>query len=177
MLLGDRALLRSRLAADVAVLHAELYDDVVTRSRADTRPWTPVAADDAASPYAVRPPSLEVAVFSAVEVATRELAGEALLWGIDLHNRGAHVGVSLRPAMRGRGLGHDVVGLLCHYGFIVRGLHRLQIETLADNVAMRRVAEAVGFRHEATLRSSAWVGGAFVDEVTYGMVFDEWTRS
>ena len=39
MLHGQRVTLRARLDADVPVLHAELHDDVETRSRADSRPW------------------------------------------------------------------------------------------------------------------------------------------
>lgn len=75
-----------------------------------------------------------------MELASGELAGEALLWAIDLHNRTAHLGLSLRPACRGRGLGTDVVVALCEYGFAVRGLHRLQVDTLASNTAMIRAA-------------------------------------
>jgi RimJ/RimL family protein N-acetyltransferase len=114
-------------------------------------------------------------MFSVVELDSDELAGEALLWGIDNHNRAAHLGVSLRPAFRGQGLGTDVVRLLCHYGFVVRGLHRLQIETLADNVAMVASATNSGFKHEGTLRRSAWVTGNFADEVVMGLLSDEWS--
>ncbi len=46
--------------------------------------------------------------------------------------------------------------MLCHYGFVVRSLHRLQIETLADNEPMLRAAESNGFVREGVLRSSAW---------------------
>ncbi len=133
MLRGDRVGLRARYQADVPVLHSELYDDVVTRSRADTRPWRPINPGSAASPFAVTDPTDDAAVFSVVELAGDDLAGEALLWNIDPHNRTAHLGISLRPAFRGRGLGTDVVRVLCTYGFAVRGLHRLQVDTLADH--------------------------------------------
>jgi GNAT superfamily N-acetyltransferase len=120
MLRAGKVGLRARDEADVAVLHAELYEDIATRVRADSRPWRPIPAGSAASPYAVSEPRDEVAVFSVVELASGELAGEALLWAIDLHNRTAHLGLSLRPAFRGRGLGADVVAALCEYGFAVR---------------------------------------------------------
>lgn len=173
MLRGDTIGLRARHETDVPVLHSELYDDVATRSRADSRAWRPIAPGSSASPYAVCGPSDEVACFSVVHLADDELAGEALLWGIDLHNRSAHVGLSLRPAFRGRGLGADVVRVLCRYGFAVRGLHRLQIETLADNAAMIRAAEQAGFVLEGTLRRSAWVNGEFIDEVILGLLAPE----
>lgn len=49
--------------------------------------------------------------------------------------------------------------MLCHYGFRVRGLQRLQIETLSDNAATPRSAEHDGFVREGVLRSSAKAHG------------------
>lgn len=166
MLRGERVELRERLPADVPVLHAELYADVATRLRADSRPWRPLREAD--SPFAPREPRDGEAVFSVVELDSGELAGAALLWGIDQHNRLAHLGLTLRPACRGRGFGTDVVRVLCRYGFDLLGLHRLQVDTLADNLPMIRAAVAAGFTVEGTLRQSAWVDGHFLDEVLLG---------
>jgi RimJ/RimL family protein N-acetyltransferase len=174
MLRAGKVGLRARDEAGVAVLHAELYEDIATRARADSRPWVPIPAVSAASPYAVSEPRDDVAVFSVVELASGELAGEALLWAIDLHNRTAHLGLSLRPAFRGRGLGADVVVALCEYGFAVRGLHRLQVDTLASNTAMVRAAERAGFVREGRLSQAAWVNGEFADEVILGMLAADW---
>jgi len=66
------------------------------------------------------------------------------------------------------------VRVLCHYGFAVRGLHRLQLETLTGNAAMIRAATRAGFRLEGTLRSSTWVLGAFEDEAVFGLLAAEW---
>ena len=112
-----------------------------------------------------------------MELATGHLAGEALLWNIDPHNRTAHIGISLLPAFRGRRLGTDIVRVLCRYGFAIRGLHRLQVETLADNAAMIQAAGRAGFTREGTLRRSAWVNGEFLDEVILGLLAPEWSRS
>jgi RimJ/RimL family protein N-acetyltransferase len=177
MLRGGKVGLRARHETDVPILQSELYDDVATRSMADSRPWRPIPPGSAASPYAVGDPSDDAACFSVVELTGDELAGEALLWGIDLHNRTAHLGISLRPVFHGRGLGTDVVRVLCHYGFAVRGLHRLQIETLADNAAMIRVAAKTGFVREGTLRNSAWAHGGFADEVILGLLVTEWHQT
>jgi RimJ/RimL family protein N-acetyltransferase len=177
MLRGEKVGLRARHEADISILQSELYDDVATRSRADSRPWRPISPGSPASPYAVADPSDDDAVFSVVEFTGDELAGEALLWGIDLHNRTAHLGISLRPSFHGRGLGTDVIRVLCHYGFAVRGLHRLQIETLSDNAAMIRIAGKAGFTQEGILRDSSWVSGGFVDEVILGLLVTEWHRA
>ena len=188
MLTGELIALRARTVADVEILHRELYDDVATRVRSDNRPWVPVPAGPA-SPFwvpgldagaadaggAAEGPAATAAIFSVVELATGELAGDALLWDIDVHNRSAHIGITLRPACRGRGLGLDVVRQLCRYGFGLRGLHRLQLETLADNHAMIAVAEKLGFTREGTTRGSSWVNGAFTDDVIFGLLAAEHT--
>lgn len=174
MLRGTRVGLRARQDSDVVTLQSGLYDDVATRVRADSRPWRPIPPTPDASPYRVSEPVDEVACFSVVDLGDGDaLAGEALLWGIDLHNRTAHLGISLLPDFRGRGLGTDVVRVLCHYGFVHRGLHRLQVDTLADNEAMVRAATGVGFTQEGVLRRAAWVNGAFADEVVLGLLAEE----
>jgi RimJ/RimL family protein N-acetyltransferase len=83
------------------------------------------------------------------------------------------MGLALRPAFRGKGLAIETLALLCRYGFEVRGLNRLQLETLTDNQPMIRAALRVGFVEEGRLRSSRWVGGSFADEVVYGLLASE----
>ena len=174
MLRGERVVLRARQESDIAVLDTELHDDVETRVRADSRPWRPVPAGSAASGYRAPEDTSKVAMFSIEELASGELAGEALLWDIDQYNRMAHIGISLRPGYRGRGLSTDTVRVLCRYGFAVLGLHRLQIETLADNEAMIKTATGAGFVLEGTMRRAAWVNGEFLDEVILGQLAAEW---
>ena len=175
MLHGDMIGLRARQDSDIPLLHADLYEDVTTRSQADSRAWRPIPLGD--SPYRVTGAIDEAAIFSVVLLDSDELAGDALLWGIDLHNRAAHLGISLRPAFRGRGLGSDTVRVLCRYGFDVRGLHRLQIETLAGNAAMLAAAARAGFTREGTRRRAAWVSGQFADEAILGLLAEEWAGS
>jgi RimJ/RimL family protein N-acetyltransferase len=177
MLRGTTVGLRARFETDVPILHAELYDDVATRVRADTRPWRPIPPGSPASPVAVADGDDREATFSVVRLRDDELAGYAVLWNIDTYNRAAHVGLSLRPSFRGQGLGLDVVRVLCRYGFAIRGLHRLQLETLVDNHAMIQTATRAGFVPEGTLRRASWVDGEFVDEVLFGLLVEEWTGS
>ena len=177
MLRGELTVLRARTEDDARILHADLYEDVATWVRSDTRPWVPIpfgslspllAAESAPSPT-------DPDVFAVTELATGELAGEGVLWSIDVHNRSAHAGIALRPAFRGRGLGTDVTRVLCRYGFMVRGLRRMQLETLADNAAMISVAERLGFTREGTMRSASWVNGRWADDVIFGMLDTEFS--
>ncbi|MFE6056348.1 GNAT family N-acetyltransferase [Kitasatospora sp. NPDC056446] len=174
MLHGTHITLRARHDADIPVLQTELHDDVATRSRADSRPWRPLPPGSPQSPYLVGAPSDEAACFSVVETATGELAGEALVWGIDTHNRSAHLGVALLPGHRGRRLAPDVLRVLCRYAFPVLGLHRLQLETAADNVPMLRAAARAGFTVEGRLRHASWACGEFVDQTVLGLLAEEW---
>jgi len=170
MLRGVKVGLRARHAADTPILQAELHDDVEMRSRANSRPWVPISPGAEASPFAVYEPPADLVPFSVVELDSEEIAGAAQLYGIDLHNRCASLGMSLRPSFRGRGLGTDVVRVLIRYGFTTRGLQRLQLGTLADNQAMIHAATAAGFTREGTLRAAAWANGAFVDEAIFGLL-------
>lgn len=174
MLAGGLVTLRARRESDVPLLQAGLYDDVATRVQADSRAWRPIPPGSPASPYASSPPSTEVANFTVVLVdrtgpAADEVIGEALLRDIDLHNRSAHMGISLLSNHRRHGYGTDVVTVLCRYGFAVLGLYRLQIDTLATNNAMRAAPVTTGFVLEGTRKHAAWVDGHPVDELVYGV--------
>lgn len=175
MLHGRRIDLRARAPEDVEILHAELYDDVSGHARSDGRAWRP-HPHGMDGPFAPKAPSSEVAEFSVVLRDSGEVLGNALLWSIDEHNRSAHVGMALRPAHRGQGYGTEILELLCRYGFALLGLHRLQLETLGDNVAMMALATGRGFQLEGTTRGSSWVEGRFVDDAVFGLLAEEWAQ-
>lgn len=175
MLRGGKTGLRARHEDDIPILRTELYDDVVNSARAESRPWRPITPGAKDPRLVVDDTDQGRVQFSVVELAGDTLVGSAVMWDIDTHNRSAHIGLGLLPSCRGKGYGTDVVAVLCHYGFVVRGLHRLQIETLSDNTAMLRSAERNGFVREGVLRSASWVMGEFLDEVLLGLLAQDWT--
>lgn len=187
MLKGDLVGLRHRAAEDVPVLRAQLYDDVATHDQLFARPWVPLDPDSPTGAFAAGDPRPDAIGFSIVALdsgkpdsgkvslralAAGELVGSCALHGIDTHHRSAEIGISLLPAFRGRGLALDTVRILIRYAFAGRGLHRLRIETIAGNAAMRATAEAAGFTLEGTLRDAVWLDGRFVDGVVYGLLAD-----
>ena len=174
MLTGTKVGLRARREEDIPVLLAELYDDPITGARADGSPWRPLSPGTKDPRLAADDTPEDRVQFSVVELEGGTLVDTASFWGIDNHSRSAHIGLGLRPSTRGKGYGTDVVAVLCDYGFKLRGLHRLQIETLADNHGMLRAAERNGFVREGLLRSSAWVLGEFLDEVILGLLAEDW---
>ncbi|OEU96335.1 GNAT family N-acetyltransferase [Streptomyces oceani] len=174
MIRSGKVGLRARYEDDIPILRTELYNDVVNAARAEGGPWRPVTPGSKDPRLVVDDPPESSVPFSVVELAGDTLIGTATLWGIDTHHRGAHLGLGLLPAARGKGYGTDVVAALSHYGFVVRGLRRLQIDTLADNEPMLRAAERNGFVREGVMRSSAWVLGEFLDEVLLGLLVEDW---
>ena len=80
-------------------------------------------------------------------VADGMCVGQVTLWGIDAHNRRAHLGIGLGPEHRCRGYGSDACRALLEYAFIDRGLNRVQLEVLADNDVAIRAYQAAPLKH------------------------------
>jgi len=100
--------------------------------------------------------------------------GRVTLWGIDAHNRRAHLGIAMAPHARGKGWGTDACRVLLAYAFRDRGLHRVQLETLAGNAPALAAYRRAGFIEEGRLREDAWVDGRFVEQVVMGVLATEW---
>lgn len=100
-----------------------------------------------------------------------------MLHGIDRHNMNGGLGITLLPAARGRGLGPDAIRVLLRYAFRDRGLHRVQLEVLADNAPAIAAYRRVGFVEDGRRREAAWVDGRFVDEVVMSVLAHEWDAS
>lgn len=177
MLEGERVVLRDWRRTDVEA-HQLVRADVRLHAVVDEDPWVPWSLEAALKRFdkLVGEPDDAAVAFAVSRRDDPDQAclGQGSLWGINQHQRTAHLGITLTEAARGQGLGTEVVGLLCRYAFEVRDLARVQVETLATNTAMQRAAEANGFVREGRLRQNAWVMGTRQDELIYGLLADEW---
>lgn len=179
-LVGAVAALRELRRDDIPLMHASFADDPRMHAWMEVEPWRPATLEQKLAAYDRRS-SAERADDATVVFAVQRrddpggtCVGRAILWDIQQHQRTAHVGLHLVPGARGEGLGRDVLDLLCRYAFVVRDLHRVQIETLSVNEPMRRTALALGFVREGVLRETAWVLGERVDEEVYGLLARDW---
>ncbi|HEY6796674.1 MAG TPA: GNAT family protein [Kineosporiaceae bacterium] len=177
MLRGRLVGLREPRRDDVQALFP-LDTDAEHVSLADSRPFRPRSLAARQAEYDKRQTEPEAATtfftVQRLDDETGTALGQVGLWDIDLHHRSAHVGISLLPAARGQGLGRDAVQVVCRFGFEIRGLARLSLETLELNTPMRATAIACGFVEEGRLRCSAWHLGRRVDDVLYGLLDQEW---
>jgi RimJ/RimL family protein N-acetyltransferase len=78
---------------------------------------------------------------------------------------------------RGRGYGTEALRQLVERLFAREGAGRVQASTAADNTAMRRVLEKLGFVYEGTLRGFMPSDEGRDDYVLYAMTRRDWEAS
>lgn len=179
MLTGRTVGLREKRRADVEIFHAAFQTDPAHVSLTDVDPFVPTTLQHDLAVFERRQseepdPKGAHFVVQRLDDPSGAAIGSIGLWGIDLHNRTSHIGMSLLPSARGQGFGRDALEVICRYAFELRDLARVSLETLDVNAAMRATAVACGFVEEGRLRSAAWYQGRRTDEVLYGLLADEW---
>jgi RimJ/RimL family protein N-acetyltransferase len=177
MFASERVRLRPMVPDDATVLY-DMWSDPEHHMLTDGDPLLPesLAARRARLEKSQAEPDVSKARFTAETIAEGIVIGACSLWGLDAFNQFGHIGISLLPAARTQGYGREMMELLCHYGFRFRNLHRIELETLATNTAMRKLAESCGFVLEGTQREQAYDGDGFSDMVLYGLLRQEWKR-
>ncbi len=103
------------------------------------------------------------------------LIGNCGLHRIEWRHRGAQLGIVIGDdAYRGRGLGGDAVRTLVEHAFTNLGLHRIELDVLADNESARRCYTRLGFVEEGVRRAARYVDGAFHDLIMMRVLRPEW---
>lgn len=179
LVIGDRSVLRSFEPSDAPFLAAS-YSDPGFQAAAFPTTTTPRSPewfsrrllDGHAAPLTNASGAFELAVATAEEPG--RAIGVAGLYSVDRINGNAEMGVSIvEPRLRGRGLGREAHRLLLAYGFDHLGLDRIYGHIKADNLPALRLAQAVGFTVEGTLRGHRRRAGTPVDLVIVGILRDE----
>jgi len=78
----------------------------------------------------------------------------------------ASIGVSVHPDDWGKGVATELVNKAVELAK-EKGFKRLEIETLSDNMAMRHIAEKLGFKLESLRKSRIQKDGKYHDEADY----------
>ena len=113
-----------------------------------------------------------------------ERTGGALIGGCGLHTRSGpgsrELGYWLRSDRWGQGLATELGAALTRVAFEVDEVERVDLRCAPDNRRSARVAEKLGFRHEATLRrrvNPPNAEGAMQDAMIWSLVADEMSDS
>jgi RimJ/RimL family protein N-acetyltransferase len=177
MLRGRVVGLREQRSEDLEALFP-MFSDAEHVALADDRPFQPQSLTAWRAEFEKKEaepnPSSAFFTIQRLDDPAGTPCGDVGLWGIDAFHRRAHIGIQLLPAARGLGLGRDALEVICRFGFEIRGLERLALETLEVNAAMQATAVACGFVQEGRLRGATWYLGRRADELLYGLLADEW---
>jgi RimJ/RimL family protein N-acetyltransferase len=88
------------------------------------------------------------------------------------------VGISVFEADdRGKGYGREATELMTSHLFEAVGAGRVQATTAVDNVAMRRVLEALGYAYEGTMRGFMPGPDGRDDYALYAVTSEAWARA
>ena len=109
--------------------------------------------------------------FAIAERATGLLLGDCALVLDAGDPPAAEIGYTLDPGARGRGFATEAVGALIDYAFDRHGAARIRAVTDARNAPSIAVAERLGMRRIATVRTT--FKGAACDEHTYELPRDD----
>ncbi|MEO6194178.1 MAG: GNAT family protein [Thermoanaerobaculia bacterium] len=118
-------------------------------------------------------------IYKAVDADSLETVGHIELGALDPCNRSLRIGrVLLDPAVRGRGLGAEMMRAALTRAFEEHRVHRVELGVFDVNPRAIRCYERVGFRREGVRRDSfkapEALGGGYWSEVTMSILDSEW---
>lgn len=108
--------------------------------------------------------------FAVRDAASGELLGGCGLNQLNPLHRSANLGYWIRASRQGQGVAAAAARLVARFGFIELGLIRVEIVTLPDNRASRRVAEKLGATLEAVARQRLWAWDRAHDAAVYALI-------
>ena len=113
------------------------------------------------------------------QFAIREREGGPAVGDVGVHVRGddprqAEIGITLDPAVQGRGYAAEAMAGVIGHLFGPGGKHRVFASVDPRNGPSVRLLERLGLRREAHFRQSLWFRGGWADDVVYAMLAAEW---
>lgn len=95
----------------------------------------------------------------------------------DRYHHRAEIGYDLARAYWGQGLAIEAVDVMVRWGFEHMQLHRIDLETIADNTRSVRMVERLGFRLEGVRREYSWEDdGTYHGSAIYGLLRQEYLK-
>jgi len=94
-------------------------------------------------------------------------------WGPNAGSRCPMIGIWLRPAYRGRGIGSAAQAQVAELLFRHTTANRVEAHTDVENIAEQKALEAAGFQREGVTRGAQWRDGAYRDGILYAILRDD----
>lgn len=105
-----------------------------------------------------------------------ELLGSVLFRTFDTESGGCEIGCWLGKGAEGKGLMTLAARTLMDWAFGVRGMTRVEWQTIPDNARGIAVAQRLGMTKEGVLRKSFAHNGVHYDAVVLAILAEEWTE-
>lgn len=100
--------------------------------------------------------------------------GNVALENIDTLNRSAEFAILIGDKNSwGKGMGKEAAKLVVRHGLRELNLHRVYCGTSEDNMAMQKLALALGFKEEGRTRDALFKSGSFKNVIYYSLLDDE----
>jgi RimJ/RimL family protein N-acetyltransferase len=97
--------------------------------------------------------------------------GNIALQNINLINRTADISIIIgEKEFWGKGYATEAYQLLIEHGFKTLNLNRIACGTMEGNVAMKKLAIALGFKEEGNRRQALFKNGEYVDVIEFGLL-------
>lgn len=109
-----------------------------------------------------------------IERSTGAVVGEFSLRWLTGEPQTGELGYILHPDAAGRGFATEGARAILRLGFEQLGFHRVVAHLDARNTASVRVLEKLGMRREAHFVRNRRIKQAWVDELVYAMLAEEW---
>ena len=172
-----RLVLRPFRRRDVGPLH-----DAIEVSLHDLQPWLPWVEgyDRGVSQRFVRESVAAWAERRAFDFTVRTIddpgrhIGNVSLWTTSSQNAIGEVGYWIRSDETGKGYGAEATTRAIQIGFEEMRLHKVQLRIAVGNVRSERIARALGFAFEGTLRDEVKVSDEWLDHTVWSLLEGEW---
>ena len=99
-----------------------------------------------------------------------DIIGLVSLMDINYINRSTKLHIMIGKAGQGKGAGTFAVKSICDHAFNNYGLHRIELDVLADNKRAQHVYEKCGFVREGIKRQAVFKNGNCTDMINYALL-------
>ncbi|UII20228.1 GNAT family N-acetyltransferase [Fulvivirga ligni] len=101
---------------------------------------------------------------------SKQFIGDVSFWKLDKHNSRGEIGYILLPAFWGKGLMHEALQAVLHFGFDAMDLHSVEANINPENEPSRKLLLKLGFVKEAYFRENYFYNGHYLDSEIYSLL-------
>ena len=110
----------------------------------------------------------------AIETIEGEFIGTLKIGHIDWRTGTADIGIMIGDKdYWGKGVAKESISLACNYAFDFLCLRKLSSGCAAQNIAMVKAFESIGFKKEGQIRKKLLISGNYDDHILFGVFIDE----